>query len=161
MTYGPLLIVESGLGKGLSGLVISASQALLLAAYWSGFVARRYGVRWVIAGSFGLGAVATIAAGLAGTHFPYTAIILLLAGAFAGSTLDGISGIPFLRAVRPYERQRMTAVYRTSIEFSELIPAFIFAFVLLWFEIGAVFVILGLWLAVCGYLTWRYLPRSL
>lgn len=161
MIYGPLLIVESGLGKGLSGWVISASQALLLAAYWSGSLARHYSVRWVIAGSFGLAAVAALGAGAAGTHFPYVAIVLLLAGALAGSALDGVGGIPFLRAVRPYERQRMTAVYRTSIEFSELVPPFIFAFALLWFEIGAVFVILGLWLGVCGFLAWRYLPRSL
>jgi len=161
MIYAPLLIVESGLGKGLSGLVISASQLLLLAAYWTGSLARHYGVRAVIASSFGLGSVATLGAGLAGTEAPYAAIVLLLAGALAGSALDGVGGIPFLRAVRSHERQRMTAVYRTSIEFSELVPSFIFAFALLWFEIGAVFVILGLWLGVMSALTWRYLPRSL
>lgn len=161
MIYGPLLIVESGLGKGLSGLVISASQLLLLAAYWTGSLARHYGVRAVIAASFGVGSAATLGAGLAGTEAPYAAIVLLLAGALAGSALDGVGGIPFLRAVRSHERQRMTAVYRTSIEFSELVPSFIFAFALLWFEIGAVFVILGLWLGVMSALSWRYLPRSL
>ena len=161
MIYGPLLIVESGLGKGISGLVVSVSQALLLAAYWSGSLARHYGVRAVIAGSFGLASVAVLGAGLAGTHAPHVAIALLLAGGLAGSALDGVGGIPFLRAVRPHERQRMTAVYRTSVEFSELVPSFIFAFALLWFEIGAVFVILGLWLGALSALTWRYLPRSL
>ncbi len=161
MIYGPLLIVESGLGKGMSGLVISASQALLLAAYWSGSLARRYGVRTVLAGSFCLASVASLGAGIAGTDAPYVAIVLLLVGALAGSALDGVGGIPFLRAVRPHERQRMTAVYRTSIEFSDLIPPFIFAFALLRFEIGVVFVVLGLWLGVMGFVTWRYLPRSL
>ncbi|MBC8037329.1 MAG: MFS transporter [Rhizobiales bacterium] len=161
MIYGPLLIVESGLGKGMSGLVVSASQALLLAAYWSGSLARRFGVRAVLAGSFVLASVTALGAGFAGTEAPYVAIVFLLAGALAGSALDGVGGIPFLRAVRPHERQRMTAVYRTSIEFSDLIPSFIFAFVLLRFEIGSVFVILGLWLGVMGFLTWRYLPRSL
>jgi MFS family permease len=161
MIYGPLLIVESGLGKGVSGLVISASQALLLVAYWSGSLARRHGVRMVLASSFWLASVGAIGAGLAGTHAPYVAIALLLAAGVAGSALDGVGGIPFLRAVRSHERQRMTAVYRTSIEFSELIPSFIFVFALLWFEIGVVFVILGLWLGVMGFLTWRYLPRSM
>ena len=79
----------------------------------------------------------------------------------AASALDGVGGIPFLRAVRPHERQRMTSVYRTFIDFSELIPSFIFAIALMWFPIGSVFVILGLWLAVAGALSWRYLPRSL
>ncbi|HUR43429.1 MAG TPA: MFS transporter [Aestuariivirga sp.] len=161
MIYGPLLIVESGLGKGMSGLVISVSQLLLLAAYWSGSLARHYGVRKVLACSFSLASAASLGAGIAGTHAPYVAIALLLAGALAGSALDGVGGIPFLRAVRPHERQRMTAVYRTAIEFSDLIPSFIFAFALLRFEIGAVFVILGLWLGFMGFLTWRYLPRSL
>ncbi len=160
-TYGPLLIVESGLGKGMSGLVISASQALLLAAYLSGSLARRHGVRQVIAGSFGLAALASIGAGIAGIHSPYIAVALLLAGSLAASALDGVGGIPFLRAVRARERSHMTAVYRTFIDFSELIPSFIFALALIWLQIGAVFVILGLWMAVCCFISWRYLPRSL
>lgn len=160
-TYGPLLIVESGLDKGTSGLVISASQALLLAAYFSGHFARRYGVRWVITASFVLCAVTSLAAGLAGLHHPYVAIAMLLAGSLAASALDGVGGIPFLRAVRPHERQRMAAVYRTFIDSSELIPSFIFAFALMWFEIGSVFVILSIGLAIIAYYSWRYLPRSL
>ncbi|MBI2719901.1 MAG: MFS transporter [Rhizobiales bacterium] len=159
--YGPLLIVESGLGKGVSGLVISASQALLLSAYLSGRIARRHGVRKVVAGSFALAALASVGAGLAGTHAPYVAIALLLAGSLAASALDGVGGIPYLRAVRAHERQQMSAVYRTFIDFSELIPSLVFAFALMWLPIGAVFVILGMGLAVTGAIAWRYLPRSL
>lgn len=159
--YGPLLIIESGLSKNVSGLMISASQALLLSAYLSGKIAQVHGVRVVIAGSFALACVATIAAGVAGVHSPYAAIACLLAGSVAASALDGVGGIPFLRAVRHHERQRMTAVYRTYIDFSELIPSFVFAFVLLQFEIGAVFIILGVSLAIIGLISWRHLPRSL
>ena len=159
--YGPLLIVESGLGKGVSGVVISASQLVLLSAYLSGRVARRYGVRKVIAGAFMLAALAALGAGLAGTHAPYVAIGLLLTGSLAASALDGVGGIPYLRAVRPHERQRMTPVYRTYIDFSELIPSFIFAFALMWLPIGVVFVILAGGLAIVGAISWRYLPRSL
>jgi MFS family permease len=160
-TYGPLLMVESGLGKSFIGFVISATQALLLAAYLSGSLARRFGVRRVIAGCFGLAALAAIIAGFAGTHFPYVAVGMLLAGSFAAAGLDGVGGIPFLRAVRPHERQRMAAVYRTFIDFSDLIPSFIFAIALLWLPIGAVFVILGSGLAVVGFISWRYLPKTM
>ena len=66
-----------------------------------------------------------------------------------------------MRAVRGHERQRMAAVYRTYIDFSELIPAIIFAVALSYFEIGIVFVILGLALAVMGGVAFRFLPRSL
>ena len=108
-----------------------------------------------------MASLATVAAGVAGVHSPYVAIGCLLAGSVAASALDGVGGIPFLRAVRHHERQRMTAVYRTYIDFSELIPSFVFAFVLLQFEIGAVFIILGVSLAIVGLISWRHLPRSL
>lgn len=159
--YGPLLLVEAGLDKTVGGLMISASQALLFTAWVSGRVARRHGVRAVIAGSFALSAIASVAAGLAGTASPYIAIGCLLIGSVAASALDGVGGIPFLRAVRHRERQQMAAVYRTYIDCSELIPAFVFALALLWFPIGIVFVILAGGLAIIGLISWRYLPRSL
>jgi MFS family permease len=68
--YGPLLVVESGLSKTVGGLMISASQAVLLTAWLSGRLAQRYGVRVVIAGSFAFACVASLAAGIAGTGFP-------------------------------------------------------------------------------------------
>lgn len=159
--YGPLLIVEAGLGKNFSGLVISASQALLVTAWLSGYAARRFGVRKVITGAYGVIAAAVMCAGIAGTQFPYLAIALLLAASIAAAALDGVGGIPFLRAVRPHERKRMTPVYRTFLDLAELIPSFIFAFTLMWLEIGSVFVILGVWMAIVGYMAWRYLPRAM
>ena len=159
--YGPLLIVESGLDKTTGGLMISASQAVLLSAWFSGRLARRHGVRKVIAGAFALAAVMSAAAGIAGTGGPYLAMACLLGGSVAASALDGVGGIPFLRAVHPHERQRMTAVYRTYIDFSELVPSFTFAIMLLWLPIGMVFVMLSIALAAVGLVAWRFLPRSL
>jgi predicted MFS family arabinose efflux permease len=159
--YGPLLIVEAGLDKTLGGLMISASQAVLLTAWFSGVVARRYGVRAVIAGSFLLAAVMSASAGFAGTSAPYAAMAFLLFGSVAASALDGVGGIPFLRAVKHRERQKMAAVYRTYIDFSELIPSFVFAFALLWLPIGIVFVILSVGLLAIGLVAWRFLPRAL
>jgi MFS family permease len=159
--YGPLLMVESGVGKQIAGLMISASQALLLCAYLFGRLAYRFGVRLVISWCFLLMSFASVAAGIAGKEMPYLAMLFLLFGAFAASGLDGVGGIPFLRAVRPRERQRMAAVYRTYIDFSELIPAMIFAIALSYFEIGIVFVILGAALTLMGAIAFRYLPKSL
>jgi hypothetical protein len=86
---------------------------------------------------------------------------LLLLGSLAAAALDGVGGIPFLRAVHGYERPQMAAVYRTYIDFSELIPSFLFAIALSYFEIGAVFVILAGLQAISGLYSWRYLPKSL
>lgn len=159
--YGPLLLVEAGLSKTLGGLMISASQTVLLTAWVSGRFAQRHGVRVVIAIAFGLCAVASLAAGVAGTASPYIAIGCLLLGSVAASALDGVGGIPFLRAVRHRERQQMAAVYRTYIDCSELIPGFVFAIALLYLPIGMVFVILAAALAIVGAVAWRYLPKSL
>jgi hypothetical protein len=159
--YGPLLMVESGVGKQIGGLMISASQALLLCAYLFGRLAHRFGVRLIISWCFLLMSFATVAAGIAGKELPYVAMLFLLFGALAASGLDGVGGIPFLRAVHPHERQRMAAVYRTFIDFSELVPAMIFAVALSYFEIGIVFIILGASLIIMGAIAFRYLPKSL
>jgi MFS family permease len=159
--YGPLLMVESGVGKQIGGLMISASQALLLCAYLFGRLAYRFGVRSIISLCFLMMAVSSIAAGIAGKEQPYFAMLFLLFGAFAASGLDGVGGIPFLRAVRTHERQRMAAVYRTYIDFSDLVPAMIFAVALSYFEIGIVFVILGVSLVIVGTIAFRYLPKSM
>ena len=159
--YGPLLMVEGGVGKQVGGLMISASQALLLCAYLFGRLAYRFGVRSIISFCFLMMAVSSIAAGIAGKEQPYFAMLFLLIGSFAASGLDGVGGIPFLRAVRTHERQRMAAVYRTYIDFSELIPAMIFAVALSYLEIGIVFVILGASFVIMGSIAFRYLPKSM
>jgi len=159
--YGPLLMVESGVGKQIGGLMISASQVLLLFAYVFGRLALRFGVRAIIGLCFLMMALSSVFAGIAGKELPYVAMFFLLFGAFAASGLDGVGGIPFLRAVRARERQRMAAVYRTYIDFSDLIPAMIFAVALSYFEIGIVFIILGTSLVIMGALAFRYLPKSM
>jgi MFS family permease len=159
--YAPLLLVESGKSQQFAGFIISLSQATLLAAYGFGRLAVYSGVRKVIASCLIAAAITSIAAGIAGTSYPVVAAVLLLVGSVAAAGLDGVGGIPFLRAVRARDRQRMTAVYRTFIDLSELIPGFVFAVALAYFEIGSVFVILGFGLLAVGAVAWRYLPRSM
>jgi Major Facilitator Superfamily len=160
-TYGPLLLIEGGLSKKAGGIMISASQILLLATVLFGKVARHTGVRPVITASFIGMAVFITAAGVSGTSHPYLTIGLLLISAFFATGLDGVGAIPFLRAVRNHERPGMTPVYRSFIELSELIPGFFFAILLLFFPTAAVFVLLGLSMLVAAWLSWTYLPKSM
>lgn len=160
-TYGPLLMIEGGLGKQAGGLVVSASQLFLLSAFAFGALAKCFGVRAVISLCFSMIACASIAAGVSGVQSPIFAAVFLLVGALFASGIDSVGGIPFLRAVHSGERQRMAAVYRTFIEFSELVPGFIFAIALSFFNVGVVFIILGICLSSLAVLTWRYLPKSM
>lgn len=159
--YGSLLMIEGNLGKEASGLLISLSQLALCTAYLFGKVSERIGVRKVIVSAYVVAAVAMIAAGYAGTGAPVWAAVFLLIGAVANSGLDGVGGIPYLRSVRAHERPQMTGVYRSYIDLSDLLPSLIYSFVLLIFPLGTVFVILGVWMAIVGYVAWRYLPRSM
>jgi MFS family permease len=159
--YGPLLMIEGKLGKEAGGLLISAGNAVLCTAFLFGKLSERVGVRVVIAGAFAMAAMVSFAAGYAGVSAPIVAALFLLLGSVGTSALDGVGGIPFLRAVKSHERPQMTAVYRTYIDFSDLIPSFIYSFALLYFPLGSVFVILGFGLLAIGAVAFVYLPRSM
>src|SRR3712207_6896512 len=52
------------------------------------------------------------------TLFPYTTLF------------RSVGGAPFFRAAHAYERPQMTAVYRTNLDLSELLPPMIYSIVL-------------------------------
>ena len=160
-TYGPLLMIEGGMDKKFGGLIISLSQILLLSAFVYGPLARLIGVRGVITMCFAMIAVATFLAGVLGSAHPILVAICLLVGSLFASGIDSVGGIPFLRAVKPHDRQKMAAVYRTFIECSDLIPSTIFIVALQFFDVSIVFIILGACVTVIGVLVWRYLPQSM
>ena len=160
-TYGPLLMIEGGLGKQFGGAMISLSQLFLLSGFLYGPIAKRIGVRSVITTCFVVISAAALFAGFAGLRMPLLAAALLLVAALAASGIDSVGAIPYLRAVRFHERQRMTAVYRTFIEFSDLIPSIIYAIALQRFDVSIVFVILGGSISTISILVWRYLPKSM
>ena len=159
--YGPLLMIEGGLAKTTAGLMISASQLTLPLSLIHGQLARRYGVRTVVAVCFACMGVACLVAGSFGKASPWSAVVCLLLAAVCASGLDGVGGVPFYRAVKPRERQRMTSVYRTFFEFAELIPGFVFMFLLLYFQIGIVFIVIGVLSGFLATVTWKHLPKSM
>jgi MFS family permease len=159
--YGPLLMLEGGLAKATAGLMISASQLTLPLSLIHGRLARRFGVRKVVAVCFASMAVMTLIAGAFGKTSPWSAVVCLLLAAICASGLDGVGGVPFYRSVKPRERQRMTSVYRTFFEFAELIPGFVFMILLLHFQIGIVFIVIGLLSGFLAAVTWKHLPKSM
>ena len=55
----------------------------------------------------------------------------------------------------------MTSVYRTFLDFSDLVPQAIFSVVLIYFGFGSIFIVLAVLTGVTSILTWRYLPKSM
>ncbi len=159
--YGPLLMIEGGLAKATAGLMISASQLTLPLSLIHGRLAQRFGVRKVVAVCFASMAILCMVAGSFGKTSPWSAVVCLLLAAVCASGLDGVGGVPFYRSVKPRERQRMTSVYRTFFEFAELIPGFVFMFLLLHFQIGIVFIVISVLSGILAVITWKHLPKSM
>jgi hypothetical protein len=159
--YGPLLMLEGGLSKTVAGMVISASQLTLPLSLLHGRAAQRFGVRSVVAGCFAGMAIMCVVAGFFGKSAPWSAVVCLLFAAVCASGLDGVGGIPFYRAVKPRQRQRMTSVYRSFFEGAELLPGFLFMFLLLHFQIGIVFIVISVLSGFLAALTWKHLPKSM
>lgn len=159
--YGPILMVATGEGELAGGLLVSAGNALLFTALVWGRAGKRFGARNVMAGAFMVLAAMLFLAGMAGEAAPRLAAGFLLAAAFFAIALDALGSTAYMRAVRAYERPQMTAVYRTYLDLSELLPPLAYSVVLAFFGLGAVFVTLSLFCAVCGTVTFRYLPKSM
>jgi len=153
--------VAGGEGKQAGGLVVSAGNAMLFSTLAWGALARRFSLRWIIAGSFvGIGA-GSLAAGLTDPSWPWLAGGCLVFASLFAAALDGVGGVPFLRSVRSYERAQMTSVYRTYLDASELVPPLVYTVLLIWFDLRAIFVALAVVQFVTAVVVWRHLPRSM
>lgn len=159
--YVPILMVEGGLGAGAGGLAVAAGNLMLFNNLFARRWSARHSLRVVLAAAFLAAAALTLVAGIAGPTAPAVAGVTMVAGAFFVALLDGLGPVPFLRAVRVHERAPMTAIYRSYLDASELLPplAYVFLFPLGGFP--AAFAALALLLAAIGLLTLRYLPRGM
>jgi hypothetical protein len=124
-------------------------------------VAKRLGVGRTMGFCFIAVAVLLVAAGVAGETYPIAAAVILLVCTFFIISLDALGSTAYMRSVRSYERPQMTAVYRTYLDLSDLLPPLVYSIVLAFFDLGAVFVTLGIFSLLCGAITLRYVPRSM
>jgi len=146
-------------GQLLGALLVSAGNGLLFGAPVAGRLAARFGLRRPIIGALlGMG-VLTVLAGLL-YDWPLAVIVCVLAAAAGAVTLDSLGGIPFMRSVHPYERPQMTAVFRTYIDLSDLLPAAFFSLILSHFDMRAVFLAMGLFAFGIAAVA-RHLPRGM
>jgi MFS family permease len=157
--YTPVYMVQAGYAKESAALVISAGNGLLFLSPIFGRLAARFGVRQVMTGAFLAAGAGTL---LAGVFYANAAVTIgcLLVGALACVALDALGNIPFMRAVHTHERPQMTTVFRTYLDASELLPPAVFAVILTFADLRAVFLVFGV--VLLGFTLWpRYLPKSM
>ena len=159
--YVPILMLEGGLGPGAGGLAVAAGNLMLLNNLFARHWAERHSLRIVLGAALIAAAALTLAGGLLGPALPAVAGVVMVGGAFFVALIDGLGPVPFLRAVRVHERAPMTAIYRTYLDASELLPplAYFFLFMLGGFPVA--FAALALLLAAIGLITLRHLPRGM
>ena len=157
--YPALYLRDFGIDDSWSGKLAGAGNILLMLTLPIGWMARRTGIRWPIVISFWMAGLATLVIALAYGAPPIVAGLILLGAVFVVA-LDALGNIPFMRAVRAYERPQMTSVFRSYIDLGDLLPSAIYTVLLLHFDLGAVFVASGLMTFVIGLVALR-LPKRM
>jgi MFS family permease len=122
-----------------------------------GWLGRRYGLRRLLVAGYGTTAVVTVIAA-AFMGIPVAGAALLVLAAFCAEILDGAGNSLYLRAVHPFERSEMTAVFVSYRDFSQFAPPAVFSVVLSVFQLPAVFVAGGIMMLGMAGLC-RYIPR--
>lgn len=157
--YAPIFVAQQGYSQETAGLVVSfGTAALFLVPLW-GWIGRRYGLRQLLLWGYGLTALVCLAIWPA-AEVPTLGLALLVLAGVVASTIDGAGNVPFLRAVHPYERGEMTAVFTTYRQTSQLAMPGVFTGVLAIAPLPAVFAFGGAMLVVMTGLA-RYLPKRM
>ena len=157
--YAPIYAIQSGLGAEIGGAMVSIGVGWMWTVPLWGWLGRRYGLRWLLIVGYGSAAVVTIAAAALMGAAAIGAAMLVFA-AFCTEIIDGAGNSLYLRAVHPYERSEMTAVFVSYRDVSQFAPPAVFSVLLSIFELPAVFVAGGIMMigmtALCRYIPKRF-----
>ena len=157
--YMPIQISASGFSQELTGAIVSLGLApMFLVRVWAK-IGKKKGIRPLLIAGYGLSGIATMVAALS-TGSPEVAIVMLLLGALSATIVDGAGNVPFLRAVHPYERESMTSVYMTFRHTASLGTPGIFAIILAFLPLQAVFAASAA-IALSMAALSRFIPRKL
>ncbi len=157
--YIPIYMVQSGESQSTGALMVSSGTAFLFVTPLLAWFGRRFGLRRVFIACFAVSGVATVGTGLLFAHHWWAAGLQLVA-ALCAVTLDSVGYIPFMRAVRARERPEMTMIFSTYRDMAGLLPTALFALLLSFFDLSAVFLATGLALFGFAVLA-RWLPRGM
>jgi MFS family permease len=150
---------NNGVDDSWTGALTGAGNLLLLLTLPIGWLAQRTGIRRPIVFSFIAAGLLTLAAALTWNFVPLTAL-LFLGGAVFVVALDALGNIPFMRAVRSYERPQMTALFRTYIDLGDLLPGLVYLALQGYFDLRSVFITSGVLTLVVALAALR-LPKRM
>lgn len=159
--YTPIYVAQAGYGPEVGGALISLGlAAMLLVRVW-GRLGQRFGIRNVMTIGYGLtGSLSVVASACAFAGLTSSCMFALWCAAVSATVIDGGGNVPFLRAVRHYERTEMTSVFMTFRHVGALVVPGILAVVLWYLPLPAVFAVGGCLSLASAVLT-RQLPKGM
>lgn len=157
--YPALYAADRHLDPEWAGGLVGIGNFMLVTAPVISWVAQRVGIRAPLVFGLFVGGALTLAIPLFYNHATIVGLLLLL-GAACIVVLDSLGNIPFMRFVRPSERNQMSPVFQTYIDFSDLLPSTIYTLLLSAFDFRAVFLASGLLTIGTGFMALK-LPRRL
>jgi hypothetical protein len=157
--YPTLYLRNHQVDDSWTGALTGAGNLLLLLTLPIGWMAQKTGIRRPIVTAFLCAGGLTLLTSVTWNVVPLTAL-LFLAGAVFVVALDALGNIPFMRAVRSYERPQMTALFRTYIDLGDLLPGLIYLTLQGYFDLRSVFIASGLLTLSAGLVAAR-LPKRM
>lgn len=157
--YTPIFITQAGYSAELGGAIVSLGVAPMIFVRQWGKIGQKFGLRRLLMWAYAATGLATVIAGLA-SDWAIATMVLIWAGAFLATMVDGAGNVPFLRAVHPHERADMTSVYTTYRHGTSLFTPGLFAVVLAFLPLNFVFISGGLATIGMAWLS-GFLPKRL
>lgn len=157
--YPALYAADHHLNPQWAGGIVGIGNFMLVTAPLISWVAQRVGIRAPLVFGLFIGGLLTLMIPIFYENATIVAL-LLLAGAACIVVLDSLGNIPFMRFVRPSERNQMSPVFQTYIDLSDLLPSTVYTLLLAHFDFRAVFLASGALTIATGFVALR-LPRRL
>ncbi len=157
--YPTLYLRNHQVDDSWTGAVTGAGNLLLLLTLPIGWMAQRTGIRRPIVTAFLVAGGLTLLTSVTWSIVPLTAFLFLGSAVFI-VCLDALGNIPFMRAVRSYERPQMTALFRTYIDLGDLLPGLIYLTLQGYFDLRSVFIASGILTLSVGLVATR-LPKQM
>lgn len=143
LTYVGIFAVQNGLSDKVGGITASLANAgLFMAPLMLRWMQRR-SVRAAVRAGFLWSGLCFILGTLL-SPLPWGAVAVLTLGSYFMVLLDVCGGLPFMMAVKPSQRNDMSAVYSSFRDVSAIVSPALVWLVLQFFEVPAVFAAAGL-----------------
>ncbi len=158
--YAPIYLITAGQSEYMVATVIMLGNLSLLVNLFTAKIAAKISVRLLFGIAFISSGILTFALGFL-HEAPFIAAGFFIAAAACTCFIDGVSAIPFMRSVHPYERESMTTVYRSFMDAGELLSPLVYGLTLFILPFSYLFSVLGGWLILTAIVALVFLPKRI